>query len=72
MSIKITRDLLSLVMERPPSVMTMKKWSIKQMEAAEKWAATEYINASDHEEVRRLPMPAFLTRKPVNKESNRG
>jgi hypothetical protein len=60
MSIKITHDLLSLVMDKPPSARAMKKWSIKQMQAAEKWAATEYVHANDHNEVRRLPMPSFL------------
>lgn len=52
-------DLLSLVMDNPPTEGTVAGWSDAQREAADRWAAAEHLSASDNP-VMRFCAPHFL------------
>jgi len=59
---RILTDLLSLVLARAPTFDEILRWTPEQRQQAEDWATRELISANDHDDVERLPMPAFLQR----------
>lgn len=56
---EVLADLLSLVMEDPPSEEAIAKWSDDQRWYAERWAAADYMSASDNPTMRYCK-PLFL------------
>ncbi len=55
-----TQSLLSLVMENPPTLETVAGWTHGQRVAAEEWAASEHLRASDNYDVPKVLRPAFV------------
>ncbi len=55
----VLRDLISLVMETPPSATQIEKWTPDQKNQAAKWARAEYDSANDNP-VHRKEKPSFL------------
>lgn len=56
----VLHDLLGLVLERPPTVDFLAARTDVEREAARDWAAREHLSASDNEDVKRVPIPAWL------------
>lgn len=57
---EVTRDILSLVLGRVPSIDVIKTWTPEQKQAATDWAGREHLIASDNDDLESLPMPEFL------------
>lgn len=43
-----TRDLLSLVLTRPPSIATIASWGARERARAIEWASASHLRASDN------------------------
>ena len=57
-------DILSVVVERPPTVASLAALTRDQREELRDWAGREHLSASDHP-VRRRARPAWLDTLPV-------
>lgn len=54
-----TQALLGLVMEVPPGLEVVSSWTPGQRRAAEEWAASEHLRASDNYDVPRVKRPEW-------------
>ena len=55
------KDILSLVMEKPPSLEVISHWSIPMRHLAESWAMNVHLSASDNSiRKKNLVKPKFL------------
>lgn len=59
---QVVSDILSQACETviPPEVTAL--WTADERDRAVAWAGAEYLSASDHEDVQRVPKPAFVER----------
>lgn len=58
-STDVLQDMMQLAGAKVPTT-TIDAWTREQRDAAESWAAIEYLHASDHDDVERLPMPEHV------------
>ena len=62
----VLQDLLSLVMEAPPSLSEIEDWTEGQKHEAEEWACIEHLEASDNVGLPKVRMPSFLKKESPN------
>jgi hypothetical protein len=53
-------DLLTLVLDEPPSVEVIEGWDEATRDAVVAWASASHLNASDHDDIEVPPMPSVL------------
>lgn len=55
-----TRDILSLVMDAPPTLETIKSWTEHQRKMAEEWAGLIHAHASDNDDIECKAKPVYV------------
>jgi hypothetical protein len=53
-------DLLSLVVEAPPHLDAIERWTVEQLRQVETWVAATVADANDHDDVEIPPYPSCL------------
>ena len=57
---EITWDLLSLVMENPPPLAVIQRWTNHELNEVDMWAAAVHLEASDNDNVIIPPRPSII------------
>lgn len=57
---ELVHDTLCLVMEVPPRLDRMQRWSPLELAIAYDWAMREHLSAADSTQVRRRPQPLIV------------